>query len=178
MEQLLSAPAAENIVDLFYEDYFIYEKAKIRINDIIDSWSGLCSQAQQRRNERYIDLNIEELRKSGSILPDETFIPQRVIDINMSRELPEFLSFLKQSNRLAIFTCVSDPNIQTDNLEKDFTKGLTYEGWYKDFKKMIDGAQLHGWDSVEVVYDESKPLHVGFEHVDCASGACPVDFKR
>ncbi len=163
-QQILVAPD-DVITDPFYSDYFDYEKAKIRINDLIDSWSGLCKEAEQRRNERYIDLDIEALRKSGDILPDETFIPQRVIDTNIARELPEFLAFLKQSNRLAIFTCISNPEIQTDNLEKDFTKGLTYQGWYKDFKRLIDGAQLHGWDSIEVVFDESKPLHVGFEHI-------------
>ncbi|HEX9232434.1 MAG TPA: hypothetical protein VF849_00005 [Blattabacteriaceae bacterium] len=165
MPELLKAPADDQVIDLFYDDYFDYDKAKIRINDLIDSWSSLCKEAEQRRNERYIDLDVEGLRKSGDILPDETFVPQRVIDTNISRELPEFLAFLKQSNRLAIFTCISNPEIQTDNLEKEFTKGLTFQGWYKDFKKLIDGSQLHGWDSIEVVFDETKPLHVGFEHI-------------
>ncbi len=165
MEQLSNSMAVEEQPIIGMDDFFDYDKAKIRVNDIIDSWSTECRETEQRRNERYIDLNIESLRKSGDIQPDETFIPNRVIDTNISRELPEFLAFLRQSNRLAIFTCISDPSIQTDNLEKDFTKGLTYQGWYKDFKKLVDGSSLHGWDSIEVVFDETKPLHVGFEHV-------------
>ncbi len=163
MENVLESPAAEPIIGA--EDFFDYEKAKIRINDIIDSWATEVKDTESRRNERYIDLDVEALRKSGTIQEDETFIPNRVIDTNISRELPEFLAFLKQSNRLAVFTCISDPNTPTDNLERDFTKGLTYQGWYKDFKRLIDGASLHGWDSIEVVFDETKPLHVGFEHI-------------
>lgn len=148
-----------------YEELFSYSKARIRINDLIDSWKSECDETEKRRQERYVDLDIESLRKSGDIQEDETFIPHRVIDTNIMRELPEFMAFLKQSNRLAIFNCKSNPEIQTDNIEIEFTKGLTYQGWYREFKKLVDGASLHGWDSIEVIFDETKPLHVGFEHV-------------
>jgi len=148
-----------------YDELFDYSKAKIRINRMIDDWRAECDATEKRRKERYVDLDIESLRQAGDIQKDETFVPNRVIDTNIMRELPEFMAFLKQSNRLAIFNCVSNPEVQTDNIEIAFTKGLTYQGWYKQFKKMVDGASLHGWDSIEVVFDETKPLHVGFEHI-------------
>src|SRR6185503_18541779 len=148
-----------------YSELFEYDKAKIRIDQLIHEWAEECRESEKRRDERYIDLDIEALRQKGDIAEDETFVPIRVIDTNIMRELPEFMAFLKQSNRLAIFNCISNPEIQTDNIETAYTKGLTYLGWYKQFKKLIDGASLHGWDSIEVVFDETKPLHVSFEHI-------------
>lgn len=148
-----------------YDELFDFNKAKIRIDQLISDWAEECRKTEQRRDERYIDLDIEALRQHGDIQKDETFVPNRVIDTNIMRELPEFMAFLKQSNRLAIFNCISNPDQQTDVLETEFTKGLTYLGWYKQFKKLVDGASLHGWDSIEVVFDETKPFHVGFEHI-------------
>lgn len=151
--------------DAEMSELFEFARAKIRIDQLISDWSSECADTERRRDERYIDLDIEALRQKGDIQKDETFVPNRVIDTNIMRELPEFMAFLKQSNRLAIFNCLSNPDISTEKLEIEFTKGLTYLGWYKQFKKLVDGAELHGWDSIEVVFDASKPLHVGFEHI-------------
>ena len=152
-------------IDEFKEELFDFLKAKIRINEMIDSWKSNCDKAIERRKERYIDLNIEDLRQSGEIQEDETFIPDRVIDTNIMRELPEYLAFIKQSNRLAIFNNVSNPSLDNQQIEREFTKGLTYEGWYCQFLRCVDGAALHGQDAIEVVFDETKPFHVSFEHV-------------
>src|SRR5436190_16632285 len=130
MPETLISPAdsqVEEKVDIVYEELFTYDKARIRINDIIDSWSGEIKETEKRRAERYVDMDIESLRQSKDIQEDETFIPNRVIDTNIMRETPEFMAFLKQSNRLAIFRCISRPGTQVDNIETDFTKGLTYQ---------------------------------------------------
>ena len=47
-----------------------------------------------------------------------------------------------------------------ERLESEITEGLRYKGWINPYFSVTDGAQLHGWDSVEVVYDEKKPLQV------------------
>jgi len=54
---------------------------------------GLLKLKKQNRDvmNAIIDLNIAALRESGAIQPDETFIPNRVIDTNISRELQNFL---------------------------------------------------------------------------------------
>ncbi len=148
-----------------YKELFEFEKAKICINDMIDAWSNECELSIQRRKERYIELDVEKMRQKGELAEDETFIPDRVIDVNISREHPEYLAFLKQSNRLAIFECKSNPDFDTQNIEIEFTKGLTYRGWYRQFTRLIDGSALHGDDAIEVVFDETKPFHVAFEHV-------------
>lgn len=152
-------------VDENREEFFEYDKARIRINQLISEWSTLIAKAESRRKERYTDLDIEALRQSGDIQEDETFIPDRIIDTNIMREKPDYMSFLKQSNRLAIFRCIDDPRVKTDKIEIEFTEGLTYKGWYRQFDRLIDGALLHGWDSIEVVYDPNKPLKVCFEHI-------------
>jgi hypothetical protein len=75
------------------------------------------------------------------------------------------MAFLNANFRLAIFHPISDPTIKPRNLELEFTKVLTYKGWHREFKRTIDGSKLHGWDAIEVVIEETKPGHVGFEHI-------------
>ena len=149
-------------------ELFDYQKAIIRIKKLIGSWSDETDRTKARRRERYVKLDVEDLRKQGKIEIDETFVPDRMIDTNIRREQPEYVAFLKQSRRLAIFRCVSNPSIDEnvkEQLEKEFTDGLTYLNWINEFFKELDGAQTHGWASIEVVYDESKPFKIGFEYV-------------
>lgn len=146
-------------------ELFDYDKAQTYIKHMINAWSEELEETRVRRKERYLDLDVDKMRQAGELEPDETFIPERVIDTNILQEQPAYLSFLNQSRRLAIFHCTSDPSVDTQILEAEFTRGLTYKGWLSDFYRCIDGAQLHGWDSLEVVFDVSKPLHVAFEHI-------------
>ena len=149
-------------------ELFIYDKAIIRLKQRISSWEEDIEKTKARRKERYVSVDVNDLRKSGDIAKDETFVPDRVIDTNIRREAPAFVAFLKQTRRLAIFNCRNNPEITTEDkakLEEEFTAGLTYEGWINEFFRELDGAQVHGWDSIEVVYDESKPLFISFEHI-------------
>lgn len=146
-------------------EMFDYQKAKVRMDRMINEWREEKNRTVYRRKDRYIDLDVEELRASGHINQDETFIPNRVIDNNIMRDKADAMAFLNGSHRLAYFRCVSNPLLDTRQLESDFTKGLSYPGWYKAFDRHYDGAALHGWDAVEVLYDENKPLRVAFEHI-------------
>lgn len=153
------------VVNELEDQLFNYDKAKTRINNLIGTFDNEKAVIKRLRKERYVDIDVEELRESGEIENDETFIPDRVIDNNITRDLPDAVSFLVGSHRLAIFRCLSNPDIKTRRIENEFTKGLTYNGWYRPFFRAFDGSSLHGWDAIEVVYDPTKPLHVGFEHV-------------
>lgn len=146
-------------------DFLDYAKAKQRFDNRIQVWNKEIENTKRRRKERYIDLDVEQLRQSGAIGEDETFIPTRIIDVNITREKADAMNFLNSSNRLAYFRCVDDPNVDARQLDSDVTKGLTYPGWYQNFQRHWDGSALHGWNSIEVMYDESKPLHVGFEEI-------------
>lgn len=161
----LTVVAAPDAVDNAYASYFDFLQVKPRLDKLIGDWWIFRYKANKYRNARRIDLDVEELRAKNLIAPDETMIPTRIIDYNIMRDKADAMGFLNSANRLAYFRCIDDPLADTRQLESDFTKGLTYEDWYLTFDRHYDGAALHGWDSIEVVYDETKPLHVKFEHV-------------
>jgi hypothetical protein len=146
-------------------ELFDFEKAKIRIGKLIGAWQSDVMDAKTRRKERYIELDVEQLQEEGLLLADEVIIPDRVIDTNIVKEKSDAMAFLNSGYRLAIFDCVSNPEVNTLQLDLEVTKGLTYKGWYREFDRVVDGAMLHRDDCIEVVFDETKPLHVGFEHV-------------
>ena len=136
-----------------------------RVRKLISDWDGEVRETKRRRAIRKIDVNTEALRVEGKLLADEILIGVRVADENIRKEQPIFVSYLTQSRRLAIFDCQTNPRLNTEPLEIAFTKGMSYSGFLKNIFKCIDGAQTHGWDSVEVLFDSSKPLHCGVEHI-------------
>jgi hypothetical protein len=142
-----------------------YKTAIVPLRQLIDSWRTEDTQTEANRLKRDIDINLDQLREDGTIDDDETFIPVRVIDTNITRETPPFINFLKNARRIAIFNDTVDPTFDTALLESAFTKGMTYKGWIKPFYKTVDGAATHGWASVEITYDESKPLRCGIEYI-------------
>lgn len=143
----------------------LFPEARIHLKRLVDDWKTEVNETQVRRDIRDVEVNVEALRNEGKLDEDETLVPVRVIDVNIQREQPPYINYLSNSRRLAIFNCLSNPEVNTQKLEQDFTRGMTYAGWVTPFYKAIDGAQTHGWDIVEVVYDETKPLHVSIEHV-------------
>lgn len=141
-------------------------------------WEKIKSTTQINRRIRKLTVDVESLRQSGKLRADQTFIARRVIDTNIKNEQPPFIAYLKQSRRLAVFKCLSDPSMNCDTLETEFTEGMQYNGWELDYFKTLDGAQLHGWDSVEIEYDASKPLKVGISHIGHENLIFPLDCKQ
>lgn len=165
----IAAVPEKNFFTSYLEDLktqtFDYDEARIKLKSLVDQWKLEVEETDERRRTRDIDVDVMKLRNEGSIDEDETLIPDRVIDANITREQPPYINYLKNSRRLAIFTCLSNPDINSQKLELEYTRGRTYIGWEKDYFKCLDGAQTHGWDAVEVVYDEDKPLHVAVEQL-------------
>jgi len=131
----------------------------------INEWDDERKETIRRRLTRDVEVNTESLRQSGKLDEDETLIPVRVIDVNIQREQPAYINYLKNSRRLATFNCLSVPDLDTQEIELEFTRGMTYLSWETAHFKTIDGAQTHGWDSVEVVFNPLFPLNVGIEHI-------------
>lgn len=142
-----------------------WNDARTHLQRLVHDWTDEIEETKIRRETRDIDVNIEDLRQRGDLDEDETLVPVRVIDTNIQREQPAYINYLKNSRRLCIFNCLSNPAQDTQKLEEAFTRGMTYTSWEKDHYKCLDGAQTHGWDAVEVVLDESKPLNVAIEHI-------------
>jgi hypothetical protein len=42
---------------------------------------------------------------------------------------------------------------------------MSYSGWQQPIYKCLDGAQTHGWDSVEIEFRADRPLHCNVDHV-------------
>lgn len=174
-EQLLQeTEAAVNPIDSMFDDYFAeqekqlkdFSASRLHLTRIVDDWNEEIRLTEERRKTRDIEINVDALRKAKKLDEDETIVPDRIIDSNIQREQPPYINYLKNSRRLAIFTCTSNPDLtNTQRLELDFTRGMTYLGWETPHFKCLDGAQTHGWDAIEVVYDRSKPLKVALEQI-------------
>lgn len=151
--------------------------ARPYLNDMVTKWSYVEQKTEANRVTRDVDIDIDVLRENGDVEDDECFIPERIIDSNIQREMPSYINFLKNSRRIAIFNDKLDPTFDTQLLEDAFTKGMTYKGWTRPFFKTIDGAMTHGWASVEVVYDPAKPLQCGVEYIAHEDLIFPTDSK-
>lgn len=146
-------------------DLLNYSDARTVIDEVYGQWADEIRETEENRRARLVDLDVEQMRQNGELMADETFIPERLIDSSIQRELPTFLAFLNKSRRLAIFRSLDNPTQKCERLENEFTLGLSHIGWLKDWSKFVDGALLHGWDNVEVMFDPTKPLHVSLEHI-------------
>lgn len=148
-----------------FNELFDYALSKSYVAKLSQQFKPVEVATESNRNRRKIDIDIVSERAKGNIAQDCTMILDRVIDRNMAREKPAYIAFLQQAKRLVIFHDTLKPNEKHDALESAFTSGMTYNGWLTPHYKILDGAQLSGWDWAEVVYDESKPLHAAIEAV-------------
>lgn len=142
-----------------------FQYAQVYLRRLVADWRSEVDETEERRKTRDIQVNVRAMRNEGKLDDDETLIPDRVIDENITRELPPYVNYLKNSRRISIFTSLSNLGQNTQALELEYTRGMTYTSWETAHYKCLDGSATHGWDLVEVVYDTSKPFNVGIEHV-------------
>lgn len=147
------------------EDWMDFNTVKVKLNRLVDNFSPQIQKAKLNRDERYKDLNLKALRAAGTLKQDELMIPIRAIDNNIRREHPLYVNYFRQSRRLMIFDAIKKKDFNSEEIEAEFTRGMTYSGWEIPLFKVVDGAATHGWDAVEVVLDMTKPFHVGIEHI-------------
>jgi hypothetical protein len=142
-----------------------YQTARIHLDRMVKDWNTERNVTHMNRAKRDVNIDVEALRQQGKLDDDETLIPVRVIDTNIQREQPAYINYLKNSRRICTFNSLTNPDENTQKLELEFTRGMTYIGWETPHYRCLDGAQTHGWDSVEVVLDETKPLGVALEQI-------------
>jgi len=158
-----------------YDDIMLFLSVKNRLTDMITAFNVETAQTKTNWETRFKLIETEALRKAGKIPQYAHMIPVRAIDSNIRRQQPAYVNYLKQSRRLAIFKAINNPSTTTTLLEDEFTRGMTYSGWEIPFFKCIDGAQTHGWDWLEVIFDRTKPFHVGYEHIGHDRLIFPLD---
>jgi hypothetical protein len=137
------------------------------INSLVRQWGAVEYNILESRKSRRQRVDTEALRASGKLEADEKFIGVRVIDNNIAKDIPPYISYLKQSRRQAIFRPVSAkvPADTVQILEDEYTRLVRYPGWEFEFIRWIDGAELHGFDWMEVLYDGTKAGKVAINHV-------------
>lgn len=144
-----------------------YENAKKVIKDLDSKWGGIETSINKQRLLRRQRIDIEALRKQKLVAKGDKYIAVRTIDNNITQTLPTSVSYIKQSDRQAIFKPIghklSDDVVK--QLEADYTDLVRYDKWEIDYIRLFDGAELLGWSWMEVLFDREKPGHVSFNHV-------------
>ena len=132
--------------------------------------STILPAIEDARANRALDIDVEAMRADGKLLPHQTIIGQRIIDINISRAITDYVSYITQSRRLAIFEPNNKSlNIDTNLLEMEFRRVMTYDGYISDYVKWADCALCHGWGAVDGCYDPTKPGAYSVEYVSAGN---------
>lgn len=127
------------------------------------------------RKLRRLEIDVESMRQSGQLEANETYIPVRIIDTNISQKLPTKMQYLKSANRLAVFepkiTMPGTPPPDTARVESEFWRVMTYTDWEIPYIECMDGAEFVGYDWFEVLYtpEEDRPGNVSVNHVGRAN---------
>lgn len=147
------------------QKFFNFQQSRQFLERLVNDWIEEIQDTELRRKQRKLEIDVEALRQKNDLDEDETFVPQRVIDTNITREQPPYINYIKNSRRIAIMRCLSDPEQNSDNIEQDFTRVSTYESWELPIYRCLDGSQAHGTDACEVVYDARKPGSFAIEQI-------------
>lgn len=157
-------PEVEEQTPEYVDELLNFAKFTIIGKQLKNDWKTEVERTEENRELRKLECDPEELRESKQIQDDETYIVDRVIDTNIKREQPAFLNFLTAARNVVTFTR-KDNMSANERLEEKFTRGAKYVGWEMPFIKETDGAATHGWDAVEVIFDDTKPLKFAIEHI-------------
>jgi hypothetical protein len=146
-------------------DFSDYDSALAKISVLESEWENIRIDTEKARRQRYVDIDIKELRARNEISPDETVIPIRSINTAIESELPPYIAYLRQPGRLVAFNNPRVPPDKIQLLEKEFTRVAKYDSWERPFHKLLDCVIAHGWGAVEIVYDVTKPGHFSIEYI-------------
>lgn len=148
-----------------------FDDTKQRINGLRSVWNLEEAETERRRQLRMMKVDLQKERDKGMIAKDDVYIPVRVIHDNITKEAPQFASYLTSSRNTVVFKPVrpvmdmTGSELSVERLEQGFTKLCRYPGWEIPHFRCVDGSQHHGWDYLEVTFDEEKPGHFAVEHV-------------
>lgn len=160
------------------KENFTISSFQPKIAQLEASWLTLKNTIRSNRERRKLTYDVEALRNNKELEADAVLIPKRVIDVTIRREMPVYLGYLTRSQRTLIFRRANQFDAKSSAeeaiLEKAFTDGLRYPNWERTFFKVLDGSLLHGWDSVEVTLDPTKPFGIAIEHVGTDNLLFPV----
>lgn len=142
-----------------------YELMRPKLVALKAQWCDEITETERRREIRKINIDVNKLRYDEKIAQDDVLIPIRLADMNITRETVTFVNYFTQSWRAGIFRPADNPAMLTDTIEEEYTRVYRYKGWEVPYYQVVDGSRAHGWDSVELCRDTSKPGKFYFRHV-------------
>jgi len=145
--------------------------AKEVIETLLKGWTGVERTVEDNRKLRRVRIDVEANRNSGKLKSGDIYVGVRLIDNNIRKDIPPFIAYLKSSPRMAIMTPedATAPAGVAEQVEKEFSRVLRYPMWEFDYIRALDGAELHGFDWLEVLYDTKKPGQCAINHVGIAN---------
>ena len=113
------------------------------------------------------------MKAKGDLKQGDTYIPVRLVDSNIRRELPEILNYLTTPVRQLVFEPKGDflpSRTAQQPLEREFTRVCRYENWVTPWLRAVDGAATHAIDAVRLDLDADMDgnflvSHVGRENL-------------
>ena len=164
---VIQPPEPSLVVDDEQKDFTDFKHLKQVFDKIKGDFETEVEYVKRNRDLRYFrNVATDILQQNGIIKADELYCKVHTIDTNIRREQPQYLLYITQSRRAAVFVGPDGSAMPGSELvENDFTAKARYTGWEVPFIRVVDGCQLHGYDVVEVVFDETKPGHFSIEHV-------------
>lgn len=144
---------------------FDFQKERKSIDQLIADWSDEETKVLERRKLRQNKRNVADEQQLGTILKDETIIPDRTINTNIHRGRVPYINYITQSKRLLIIEDIDHPSADTEPFELWFTRGMRYPHWKIPWFKLVDAMHTHGGASFEVVYDDEKPFNCSIEYI-------------
>lgn len=173
-----------NSSDKLSADVLDISTAGPRITKLLSEWQNQEEQhTKVRRLARENKKNVNVERQKGTILDDETIVPDHTINSNIKRETPAYVEYLVKPERLLIFTPPTnrpfdaDFNLLASEHEKTFAISCRPLGWMNPWIQAIDSCLLHGTSWLEVVRDTSKPNRTAIEYIPREDLIIPIDTR-
>lgn len=162
---------------------FNYDEIKLRFSTQCADFAQEVAACHTRRKARVKDTTRAEAITAKIISDDEHFIPRRIIDQNIARDVPAYAAYIEQSPVLMNFTDLRDPDNLPKALEAFFSRCARYDGWNISWISLADCVSLHGGGVLELTVDpkdttEPTPAGLRVEYVPRDEFVIPADTRK
>lgn len=156
---------------------FDFQKESEVFRALLDDFNEEVNAVKVRRELRANRKNVDQLRREGKLLPDETIIPDRTIEQNCQAEIVPYISFTETPEEVLSFSDPANPGFDFYQHSRWITSLLRDESWQEPWQKMQDCMITHGAGFFEVIFDPAAPSRSAFEYVRRDHFIIPRDTK-
>jgi len=143
--------------------YTEYQKTFTRLITAFES--GEKEKCRVRREFRRHHVNVAQERKNGTLLADETKIPDRTIESNIRRDKSPLVQLLTQPTTVLSFTDAMNPGRNFAPLANAYTDLNRVTGWQIEWFYLIDAIEMHGAGYLEVYFNDKSPIKTSVQYV-------------